>query len=218
MIKELNKNHLLELAKFGGIFFYFSIGILVWAINPMDERQIKDVLSIRIISSVAGYISISLLYFFFNYQFKKNILSKKIFTILLLPGSYLTAVLWMILHNNFYKLLHSESLFFNPLFFIKGFSFLFLVIAFAGIYFLINYWASLKKQKEMTLQATNLANEAQLQMLRYQINPHFLFNALNTIRSMVEEDKNVARNMITELSNFFRYSLTQNGTTDTFGE
>lgn len=52
-------------------------------------------------------------------------------------------------------------------------------------------------------------------MLRYQVNPHFLFNALNTIRSMVEEDKAVARNMITKLSEFFRYSLSQNGTTDT---
>jgi two-component system, LytTR family, sensor kinase len=46
-----------------------------------------------------------------------------------------------------------------------------------------------------------------LQMLRYQLNPHFLFNALNSIRALIEEDKNKAKSMITELSEFLRYSL-----------
>jgi LytS/YehU family sensor histidine kinase len=44
-------------------------------------------------------------------------------------------------------------------------------------------------------------------MLRYQINPHFLFNTLNAIRALVEENEKQAREMITELSEFLRYSL-----------
>jgi LytS/YehU family sensor histidine kinase len=44
-------------------------------------------------------------------------------------------------------------------------------------------------------------------MLRYQLNPHFLFNALNSIRASVEEDKDRAVRMITQLSEFLRYSL-----------
>ncbi len=217
IIKELKRNHLLELAKFGGIFIYFFIGIFVWVINPMEEREIRFLLISYFASSVAAYLSISLLYLFFNIQFKRNTFSKKVFSILLLPSCYISAFLWFTVLQNLSRLLLSESLFFNSMFFIKAFSYIYLVIAFAGMYYLINHWFNLRKQKELTKQATNLANEAQLQMLRYQINPHFLFNALNTIRSMVEEDKTVARNMITELSNFFRYSLSQNGTTDTFG-
>jgi len=82
-------------------------------------------------------------------------------------------------------------------------------LAFTGAFYMINHWLNFKLQKEKALVASNLANEAQLQMLRYQINPHFLFNALNTIRLKVEEDKDAARRMITELANFFRYSLSQ---------
>lgn len=216
-INSLKRNHLFEIAKFGGIFLYVFIGIFVWAINPMEEREIRFVLISYFASSVGLYLSISLLYLFFNIQFKRKIFSNKVFSLLLLPSIYISTFLWFTLLQNLSRLLLSESLFFNTLFFIKSFNYIYLVIAFAGLYYLINHWINLKKQKEMTLQATNLANEAQLQMLRYQINPHFLFNALNTIRSMVEEDKTVARNMITELSNFFRYSLSQNGTTDTFG-
>jgi two-component system, LytTR family, sensor kinase len=44
-------------------------------------------------------------------------------------------------------------------------------------------------------------------MLRFQINPHFLFNALNSIRASIDEDKARARKMITQLSEFLRYSL-----------
>jgi len=166
---------------------------------------------------ISGYIAISILYLVLNYQNKNKLLPQKTFIGLLIPLCYFISLVWITTNTFIYRLYNSESLFFNSIFFIKAFSFFFVVIAFAGMHYLINHWMNLKKQKEMTLQATNLANEAQLQMLRYQINPHFLFNALNTIRSMVEEDKTVARNMITELSNFFRYSLSQNGTTDTFG-
>jgi hypothetical protein len=67
---------------------------------------------------------------------------------------------------------------------------------------LITYFMELKSQKEKTLTAMALANEAQLQMLRYQLNPHFLFNALNSIRTLVHEDVLKADQMITDLSEF----------------
>ncbi|MDZ7372612.1 MAG: histidine kinase [candidate division KSB1 bacterium] len=64
-----------------------------------------------------------------------------------------------------------------------------------------------QKQKRNALKAMALANEAQLKLLRYQMNPHFLFNAHNSIRSMIHIDKDRAWQMITELSEFFRYTL-----------
>jgi len=182
----------------------------------MNERDSKEVLAGSIVDLIAGYISISLLFLLLNFQSNKNNFSLKSFIYLIVPGTYLSALLWTLLIGYLSKTLRSEGFIFSPLYFVKAFSYLIVVIAFVGMFYLINHWVNLKRQKELTHQATNLANEAQLQMLRYQINPHFLFNALNTIRSMVEEDKTIARNMITELSNFFRYSLSQNRTTDTF--
>jgi two-component system, LytTR family, sensor kinase len=76
-----------------------------------------------------------------------------------------------------------------------------------AIYFFTHYLLEFKEQKEKTLRATALANEAQLEMLQYQINPHFLFNSLNTIQSLVEIDKERAKEMISDLSDFFRHTL-----------
>jgi two-component system, LytTR family, sensor kinase len=47
-----------------------------------------------------------------------------------------------------------------------------------------------------------------LDALRYQLNPHFLFNGLNSIRALIDEDAGRARRMITALSEFLRYPLT----------
>jgi two-component system LytT family sensor kinase len=53
-----------------------------------------------------------------------------------------------------------------------------------------------------------MAHEAQLKMLRYQLNPHFLFNTLNAISTLVlEQNTELANRMVTRLSSFLRYSL-----------
>ena len=57
-------------------------------------------------------------------------------------------------------------------------------------------------------QAENMAREAQLKMLRYQLNPHFLFNTLNAISALVQiKQSTKANSMIVQLSQFLRYSL-----------
>ncbi|MEE4310762.1 MAG: two-component regulator propeller domain-containing protein [candidate division KSB1 bacterium] len=63
------------------------------------------------------------------------------------------------------------------------------------------------RQKRNLLKAKSLANLAQLKLLRNQMNPHFLFNALSSIRSMIIIDREQAWKMISELSEFFRYSM-----------
>jgi hypothetical protein len=49
--------------------------------------------------------------------------------------------------------------------------------------------------------------EAQLRALEGQVNPHFLFNSLNTIRGMIVEDPAIAQDMVTRLANILRYNL-----------
>ncbi len=211
---KLKQSYIFELTKVGGLLVYVFISIFALLINPYFNTDISSILFTNLSRLISGYIIVSLLFQVLKYLTIRNLITKRLFYVLLLPGCYIFSVIWIILFDIISSLFLSHPLSFDTLHFVKAFSFLYIVIAFTGLYFLINHWINLKKQKEMTLHATSLANEAQLQMLRYQINPHFLFNALNTIRSMVEEDKTIARNMITELSNFFRYSLSQNGTTD----
>ncbi len=85
---------------------------------------------------------------------------------------------------------------------------LFLLGSWAGFYFGINYYLKLRNETERAVLAARLADQAQLKMLRYQLNPHFLFNTLNAISTLVlEQDGKQANKMLSELSAFLRYSL-----------
>jgi len=78
----------------------------------------------------------------------------------------------------------------------------------AGIIALIiRHFIIYQRQKRNLLKTTALANITQLKLLRNQMNPHFLLNTLSSIRALVNIDKNQAWQMISELSEFFRYSL-----------
>lgn len=79
--------------------------------------------------------------------------------------------------------------------------------AWSALYFGIKSWWQWQTERENALKSAALANQAQLEMLRYQLNPHFLFNTLNSIRASIDEDTTRAREMITQLSEFLRYSL-----------
>lgn len=85
---------------------------------------------------------------------------------------------------------------------------IFLILTWAGFYFGINYYLTLRDETERALQYGRLADQAQLKMLRYQLNPHFLFNTLNAISTLVLSQQNKhANKMLTQLSSFLRYSL-----------
>jgi hypothetical protein len=86
----------------------------------------------------------------------------------------------------------------------------FTLIGWSALYFGIKYWRQWQSEHERMLQAEALANHAQLDLLRYQLNPHFLFNALNSIRASIDEDSQRAKRMVTEFSEFLRYSLLNN--------
>ncbi len=75
------------------------------------------------------------------------------------------------------------------------------------LYFGIKYWKDLQMEFERSKALQIQAVEAQLKMLRYQLNPHFLFNSLNSIQGLMYQDVKKADLMLTELSEFLRYSL-----------
>jgi sensor histidine kinase YesM len=83
----------------------------------------------------------------------------------------------------------------------------FILFTWSTLYFLINFWLEWNEQARRLEKAELLAHSAQLKMLRYQLNPHFLFNSLNSIRALIIEDKNKARDMVSELAELLRYSL-----------
>lgn len=83
----------------------------------------------------------------------------------------------------------------------------FVLLAWSAMYTSFVYRARADAEAARALKAIALATEAQLAMLRYQVNPHFLFNALNSIRALIDENPAAAREMVTQLAELFRYSL-----------
>jgi two-component sensor histidine kinase len=82
------------------------------------------------------------------------------------------------------------------------------MLAWSILYFCIKYYQIFQEVQRSALKSAAMAHEAQLKMLRYQLNPHFLFNTLNAISTLVLEQKTeLANHMVTRLSSFLRYSL-----------
>jgi len=83
-----------------------------------------------------------------------------------------------------------------------------LLLLWSGLYLMFKYYQLFQMEKEKSLRSEALAHEAQLLMLRYQLNPHFLFNTLNAISTLILGNANKQANeMVTKLSKFLRYSL-----------
>lgn len=132
-----------------------------------------------------------------------------------LVGSYFVAVLWQLSKNvalfEFYGPLleFDEHLVqgFGPYF--RGtLSSFYIILCWSGLYFGIKYYRMLLIERARALSAIASAREAQLRMLRYQLNPHFLFNTLNAISTLIlEQDSRKADLMVNRLASFLRYSL-----------
>jgi signal transduction histidine kinase len=85
---------------------------------------------------------------------------------------------------------------------------IYIVMTWVGLYIGIKYQQRLRQQTEAALAASAAAHQAQLRMLRYQLNPHFLFNTLNAISTLIlDRDTSGADRMVHRLSAFLRHSL-----------
>jgi two-component system, LytTR family, sensor kinase len=75
------------------------------------------------------------------------------------------------------------------------------------LYFVYHYISSLQKKLLNEAQLETLVKELELKTIKAHINPHFIFNALNSIRALVDENPEKARTAITNLSQLLRISL-----------
>lgn len=101
-------------------------------------------------------------------------------------------------HADLYFMVMQRLVFLNLWFF----------IAWVGLYLAIDYARRAQRERENLLRAARMTHDAQLRMLRFQLNPHFLFNTLNAISTLVlERDAETAESMIGRLSRFLRMTL-----------
>ena len=94
-------------------------------------------------------------------------------------------------------------------------SWYFFIAAWGILYVALSYAAKVGQAERRAAIYRSQAQAAQLRALRYQINPHFLFNTLNSLSALVLRQRNrEAESMITNLATFFRTSLTSDPAAD----
>jgi two-component system, LytTR family, sensor kinase len=85
-----------------------------------------------------------------------------------------------------------------------------LFILFLGIYEAMYYYAKLRQSEEEKKQLEKEKLWAQLENIKQQVNPHFLFNTLNSLSSLITEDPAEAERFVDEMSKVYRYLLETN--------
>jgi sensor histidine kinase YesM len=102
-----------------------------------------------------------------------------------------------------------EIFFYNTLLwrFLVGWILYALVVSF---YYLISYYTESKDRAVKESELKNLIAQAELRSLKFQINPHFIFNSLNSMSALTDIDPKKAKEMIIKLADFLRYILATN--------
>jgi hypothetical protein len=80
-----------------------------------------------------------------------------------------------------------------------------------AVYYVIRYFGGLQREEDEKAELNIKNREMQISLLKSQINPHFLFNTLNSINTLIGSSKEQARRVITQLSDIFRYALDSHG-------
>ena len=80
----------------------------------------------------------------------------------------------------------------------------------SSTYYVYIYYSGYQERSIAEAQLRNLVTEAELKTLKFQINPHFIFNSLNSMSALTVIDPEKARNMILKLADFLRYTLATN--------
>jgi two-component system, LytTR family, sensor kinase len=162
-----------------------------------------------LVSALAGFVLSSPMRYIYRRLWKRPPWQRIVGVLL---TSYLTALALRLVINLSYQAFVDPDWQARTLFELFGgtLSTTYLLVCWSVLYFGIKYYEAERKQEEAMLRAVALAQEAQLKMLRYQLNPHFLFNTLNAISTLILDNQNrKANHAVTRLSEFLRYTLDQ---------
>lgn len=130
--------------------------------------------------------------------------------IVIVSASFVFGTIWQVVKNLHYWEIYKHG--WRPdewyMYLSNSADSLFILMCWSGLYFGIKNYQMLQKEKQNALTASAMAHQAHIKMLRYQLNPHFLFNTLNAISTLILMKENrTAEGMVSRLSDFLRYSL-----------
>ena len=196
----------LQFAGWSGWAMSFYLGVIVWGQPP--ENYLWYLPMIATIGMLLSLVLRSLYRYMWDMELPRRIIA-------IVAGSYGAGLVWMAIRGTIFhamfpderKIMEKEGM--ELLSYFDGaVSAFWVMLVWSALYFGIKNYMLAQEAKERGLKAVSMAHEAQLKMLRYQLNPHFLFNTLNAISTLIlDKDNQLANVMVTRLSRFLRYTL-----------
>lgn len=185
-----------------GLFIAINIFLWVFVMSALNERSLQRLLF---------FVEVGIL---FTHMLREVIRSSD----LLLKPIKQQLIIWISLiiifsvmaagvntpFEFFFKLKTSS---YKEIFYVDFGSYISVITIWSFIYFMYHFMAKTRKQELDTIKLEALVKSLELKTIKANINPHFIFNALNGIRALIDEDPARARRAITELSNILRSSL-----------
>ena len=198
---------LLQLGGWSGWAATFYLGVLVWGEAPENYS-----VYLPLIAGIGLLLTLALRWIYRATWDRSP--GMRAFAIL--AASYCAGVTWFLCRSVLFVSLFPQGTQGMPArgethlasYFSNSLSGVWVMLVWSALYFGIKYYLLSQAEKERYLKALSMAHEAQLKMLRYQLNPHFLFNTLNAISTLIlDKDTELANRMVTRLARFLRYSL-----------
>lgn len=190
---------------FGWSLFYVFYTAISFYLNEFQWQVLAGYLNTVI-------IGFSLTHFYRSYihQHQWDRLGIFKLSVRVLIGSVLIAVVWAVvvipINSTFFPLASNNELTLG-IAIILVFNLSIVIIGWSLMYFLFKFFINLKGSEIEKWKLEAAVKDAELIALKSQINPHFIFNSLNNIRSLVIENPEKSRDMITHLSDLLRYSI-----------
>jgi len=207
--------------KWNKVFNFWSVNLLGWSIYSLvnipafiiTQRMSFKYFAAAQASTITGFFITA----FFRFLFKKYkiiSLSKFNIALIIIVISLFFSIVWYIIDSFTSYWIHSRDIIFKEETFLQALYHIiwgsFIFISWSTLYITINLWRKWEEEKLKVEQANLLAINSQLDALRYQLNPHFLFNSLSSLRAVINKDKELASKMVGRLSEFLQYTLRTN--------
>ena len=190
--------------------------VLFWAIISIINTGLQvfwyDVpLTYSLLDTGTNYVLFPLLgssiWYSIRYNSLEEVTPGRLLLFHLIAASILCAIWIYISYAIFSPFISSEDHAFEKMLPSKIFAGYLMYVINLIFFYAVEYYQSLRDKIQKEAEYKTLLREAELQALKSQINPHFLFNSLNSISSLTVSNPEKAQEMVINLSSFMRYSL-----------
>ncbi|WP_235297516.1 sensor histidine kinase [Portibacter marinus] len=211
MIKTGDRNF--WIAQLIGWGIFASMNFFVQYLSLKNSGELQDNIVWVIVNSAVAFFGGLILTTIYRYYLKSqsiNLLNFKVTLRYIVIGTLVLTIAFLGLVAILLLFAHDGRIITLLEFFGNFFIFGVLMLIWNSIYFMIHYLHSWKNAESEKWQLVATMKEAQLGNLKAQINPHFMFNAINNIRALISEDAEKAKLMLLNFSDMFRYALIHN--------